>query len=93
VVTAASDAAASGGAPLAPQHPLQQPAPATAVAFGGCGGPGAGQGSPKAGSAPVMAGVLGSPLEISLAVTDAAPAAPAAGSPTLSANDPAARPD
>jgi hypothetical protein len=37
--------------------------------------------------------VLGAPLEISLAGMDGAPAAPAAGSPTLSATDPATRPD
>jgi hypothetical protein len=66
---------------------------ASAGGLSGCGGPGAGQGSPKGASAPGAAVVLGAPLEISLAGTDAAPAATAAGSPTLSATDPATRPD
>jgi hypothetical protein len=38
-------------------------------------------------------GVLGSPFAISLARDGAALAVPAAGSPTLTANDPATRPD
>jgi hypothetical protein len=80
-------------APFAPTAPLEVPAPATAFGLSGCGGPAAGQGSPKGASAPAAAGVLGAPLEISPAVNDAAPTAPAAGSPTLTATDPATRPD
>jgi hypothetical protein len=83
----------SDGAPLAPEPPLQLPAPTTAFGLSGCGGPGAGQGSPKGASAPATAGVLGAPLEISPAVNAAAPTAPAAGSPTLTATDPATQPD
>jgi hypothetical protein len=83
----------SGSAPLAPAVPLQLPAPASAVGLAGCGGPGAGEGSPKGSAAPAATGVLGSPFEISLVMNDAAPQAPAAGSPTLTANNPATRPD
>ena len=80
-------------APFAPTAPLEVPAPATAFGLSGCGGPAAGQGSPKGASAPAAAGVLGAPLEVFPAVNDAAPTAPAAGSPTLTATDPATRPD
>jgi hypothetical protein len=91
-VTSAS-VPATGDAPLAPQSPVQVPAPATASGLGGCGGPGAGEGSPKGASGPALTGILASPFEISFAVTAAAATAPAAGSPTLSANDPATQPD
>src|SRR4051812_5118723 len=37
---------APAGTPLAPQDPAQFPSPATATAFGGCGGPGAAGGPP-----------------------------------------------
>jgi hypothetical protein len=85
---------ASDGAPAQPQNPSPLPAPEAAFALSGCGGPGAGEGSPKGTSAPTAAaGVLGSVIDIPVAETDAAPQAPAAGSPTLSANDPATRPD
>ena len=67
--------------------------PTSASGLSGCGGLGAGQGSPKGASAPGAAAVLAAPLDLSLAGTDAAPAVPAAGSPTLSATDPATRPD
>jgi hypothetical protein len=83
----------SHGAPLAPETPFELPAPANAFGLSGCGGPAAGQGSPKGSSAPAAAGVLGAPLEISLAVNDVAPTAPATGSPTTTATDPATQPD
>jgi hypothetical protein len=80
-------------APPAPQTPYQDPAPATAVGLAGCGGPGAGQSSPKGTSAPAAVGVLGSPFETSLAVNDAAPTAPATESTATTALDPGSRPD
>lgn len=82
-----------GNAPPAPEAPMQLPAPASAFVLGGCGGPGAGHGSPKGASAPGAAVVLGSPLQIPLPVNDVAPTAPAAGSPTTTATDPGTRPD
>jgi hypothetical protein len=86
-------AQAPADAPPAPQQPSQDPTPATAVGSAGCGGPGADQGVPKGTSAPTAVGVLGSPFEVSLAVNDAAPTAPAAGSTATSADDPGSRPD
>jgi hypothetical protein len=83
----------SGGTPLAPQDAPQLPAPTTVAGIAGCGGPGAGEGSPKGASAPTAAGVLASALEITDASNDASPSATAAGSPTLPANDPSTRPD
>ena len=58
-----------------------------------CGQTGASENSPKGASGAATTGVLVSPIEISLAVSDVAIAAPAAGSPTLSATDPATPPD
>jgi hypothetical protein len=84
---------ASGTAPYEPPLPLQAPAPAGSAGLGSCGGLSAGQGSSKGASAPVVAALLGTSYESLLAVEDAAPTAPAAGSPTLSATDPATRPD
>jgi hypothetical protein len=80
------------GSPLAPQDPHQPASPTTAVAFGGCGGPGAGEGSPKSASAPTTVGALFAGADIPVAETGTAPEAPAAGSPASSANDPATRP-
>jgi hypothetical protein len=88
-----SSTQAPDSAPGAPETPLQLPAPTTAFGLSGCGGPGAGQGSPKGASAPAAAGVLGTPLEISHAVNDPAPTAPAAGSTATTAIDPGTRPD
>jgi hypothetical protein len=90
---AAPVAPAPAGAPFAPQTPFEYPAPTAAFGFAGCGGPGAGQGSPKGASAPAAAGILGAGVEFSLSVDDAAPAAPAAGSPVLTTADPTDRPD
>ncbi|MGY5893712.1 hypothetical protein [Blastococcus deserti] len=83
---------ASDESPLAPPAPLPlPPLPSTTVGGAGCSGQGATDGSQRGGTA--AAAVLGAPLQISLAVNDAGHTAPAAGSPTTTATDPATRPD
>jgi DNA polymerase-3 subunit gamma/tau len=96
-VAPASDALATqvaqtpDSAPPAPPAPVSPVAPSLTVG-GACGGPGAGSSSPRTTGA-AAAAVVGSTAQISLELNDAAVAAPAAGSPTLTANDPATRPD
>ena len=84
--------ATPAGTPLAPEYPQQLPSPTTVAAFGGCGDPGAGEGSPKGSAAPTTAGVLVPVIDIPAVQAGSAPEAPVAGSPASSANDPATRP-
>jgi hypothetical protein len=86
-----SHAPASGEPPLAPPPPVL-PSTTDVGGSGSCSSSGAGYGSPRGTGGPSVA-VLGSTADQDVPAGGTEHAAPAAGSPTLSANDPATRPD